>query len=225
MERISEITLDTTLPEVFAPGGDLAAAPAHVGASEVWMHRVTFRRPERYLIMAESGTGKSSMCSFIYGNRSDYRGTITFDGRDIRTFSKKDWAELRCRHLALLPQELRLFAPLTAMQNIMVKNRLTDRYSEAEIRRMLAELEVDHRADSPCARLSVGQQQRVALVRALAQPFDFLLLDEPVSHLDQRNNAVAAELVRRVCDQLDAAVVTTSVGNNLMLDKALSINL
>lgn len=203
----------------------MTAAPAHVGASEVWLHDVVFRRPQKYLVMAESGTGKSSMCSFIYGNRNDYRGTIAFDGRDIRTYSKSDWADLRCRHLALLPQELRLFGPLTAMQNILVKNRLTNRYTEQEIRLLLAELEVDHRADTPCALLSVGQQQRVALVRALAQPFDFLLLDEPVSHLDARNNAVAATLVSRVASEQQAAVITTSVGNNLLLDSAVSINL
>lgn len=213
---MDRITLDGVLPRVFA-GAE--AEGGHVAASEVWLRpRLTLTRPGTYMVEAESGTGKSSMCSFIYGNRHDYTGTITFDGRDIRTLTVNDWCGIRRRHLALLPQEMRLFDALTAIDNILIKNRLTDRYTEAEIRDMLAELEVDAKADTPAAKLSIGQQQRVALVRTLCQPFDFILLDEPVSHLDARNNAMAARLVTRVAAQNDAAIVTTSVGNPLNLD-------
>lgn len=225
-ERINIIELDNVVPQVFVPAdGDRSAMPAHVGASQVWLHRLELRRGRHYLIEAESGTGKSSLCSFIYGNRQDYNGTIRFDGRDIRTFSIADWSRLRCRHLALLPQELRLFDSLTAMQNILIKNRLTDCLTEQQIMDMLAELEVDNRAHVPVARLSVGQQQRVALVRALCQPFDFLLLDEPVSHLDARMNAVAAAMVERVAAERGAAIVTTSVGNHLAMSAPQPINL
>lgn len=68
------------------------------------------------------------------------------------------------------------------------------------------------------ATLSIGQQQRVAVVRALCQPFDFMLLDEPVSHLDERNNRAVADLVDEEAKACGAAVVATSVGYSLRLD-------
>ena len=107
----------------------------------------------------------------------------------------------------------------------MIKNRLTDFRSEAEIRSMLQQLEIDNRADYPAGRMSVGQCQRVAIIRALCQPFDFLLLDEPVSHLDERNNRLVASMVTEAADKLGAAIVTTSVGNHLLLDNVTLLTL
>lgn len=209
------ITLDNVIPEVFASG--IAVQP-HPGQSYVWERELTLGRPGRYLVAAESGTGKSSLCSYLYGNRSDYRGRILFDGRDIRTLTLEQWCQLRCDTLALLPQEMRIFGELTVMENIDIKNRLTRCKSRQQIIDMLDMLEVADKADTPARLLSIGQQQRVAIVRTLCQPFTFLLLDEPVSHLDARNNAVAARLIAREADARGAAVITTSVGNHLSLD-------
>jgi ABC-type lipoprotein export system ATPase subunit len=221
MNKIEKISLNNVLPRVFA--GSETDAP--VSLSQVWLHNVVFNRDNSYLVEAESGTGKSSMCSFIYGNRRDYLGNIYFNDTDIRQLSVSDWCEIRRRHLALLPQEMRLFAELTAVENIMIKNRLTDRYSEAEILRLLGELEIDNRANQLAARLSIGQQQRVAIVRTLCQPFDFIILDEPVSHLDARNNKTVAALVKRVADENHAGIITTSVGNPLLLENAQHVKL
>ena len=63
----------------------------------------------------------------------------------------------------------------------------------------------------------MGQQQRVAIIRALCQPYDFLLVDEPVSHLDARNNAAVAAMITEETAARDAAVIATSVGNKLSL--------
>lgn len=221
LPRIDTITLATVLPRVFAG----QEHEGHVAASEVWLRETVFTRPGRYMVEAESGTGKSSMCSFIYGSRRDFNGTILFNGRDTSTLSADEWCVIRRRHLALLPQELRLFPELTVMENILIKNRLTDRCSGSEIAAMLDLLGIAGKSREPAGRLSVGQQQRVALVRALCQPFDFLILDEPVSHLDVRNNATAAALVERVASANEAAVITTSVGNPLALDDAVHIRL
>lgn len=210
---IERITLARTLPAVFA--GCEKDAP--VCFSELWLHDVELTRGQRYLIHAESGTGKSSLCSFIYGNRRDYHGRILFDGRDTRLLDIAGWCALRRSSLALLPQEMRLFPELTVMENIMLKNSLTDFRSEHEIAQMLDELEIGAKASSKAAILSIGQQQRVAIVRALCQPFDFLLLDEPVSHLDSRNNAAAAAMIEREAAAQGAAIVATSVGNHLAL--------
>lgn len=210
------ISLRRLLPRVFR--GSEHEAP--VKDSQLWLHEgVEFRRGEYYVIEAESGTGKSSLCAFIYGSRHDYDGEILFDGVDSRGFGIDRWCELRRRSLAYLPQEMRLFPELTVMENITIKNRLTGFRSEADIRSMLSRLEVDNKADTPAGLLSVGQQQRVAIVRALCQPFDFLLIDEPVSHLDARNNLAVATLIDEEASRLGAAIIATSVGNKISLPK------
>ncbi len=218
---IDSIILNNVLPRVFA--GSENEPP--VKGSQVWLHKLEFRQSQSYLIEAESGTGKSSLCSFIYGNRGDYSGEILFDGVDVKSFSIARWCELRTHALALLPQEMRLFPELTVLENIQIKNRLTDYKTEGEILEMLRRLEISEKVHQQAAYLSVGQQQRVAIVRALCQPMDFLILDEPVSHLDERNNEIVAQLIQEEASAQNAGIIATSVGNkiNISFDEVISL--
>lgn len=209
------------MPRVFA--GSERELP--VKDSQVWLRELDFTAPNSYLIEAESGTGKSSLCSYIYGNRHDYSGEILFDGENIRTFSISQWCELRTRAIALLPQEMRLFPELTVKENILIKNRLTDFKTESEILEMLRRLEISEKTNQLVSRLSVGQQQRVAIVRALCQPFDFLILDEPVSHLDERNNKIVSSLIADEVKSQSASIIATSVGNKISLPFSIQISL
>lgn len=203
------IGLTHVLPAVFAGRED--------NDSEIWLRDLTFERGKHYLVSAESGTGKSSLCSYIYGYRNDYSGTISFDGKDIAGMTVKDWCDVRCNHIAYLPQELRLFPELTAMENVELKNRLTGFKSRDEILRLFELLGIPEKTDSSVSRLSIGQQQRVAIIRTLCQPFDFIVLDEPVSHLDATNNGIVAGLVTDEAKRQGAGVISTSVGNNVMI--------
>ena len=218
---IDTIILNNVLPRVFA--GSENEPP--VKGSQVWLHKLEFHRSQSYLIEAESGTGKSSLCSFIYGNRCDYSGEILFDGVNVKSFSIARWSKLRTHALALLPQEMRLFPELTVLENIQIKNRLTDYKTEGEILEMLRRLEISEKVHQQAAYLSVGQQQRVAIVRALCQPMDFLILDEPVSHLDERNNEIVAQLIQEEASAQNAGIIATSVGNkiNISFDKEISL--
>lgn len=209
-----KISLRRVLPRVFRD----MAGDARVKASELWLREeLDFVRGGHYVIEAESGTGKSSLCSFLYGARCDYDGAIFFDGVDIRGFSIDDWCGLRRLSLAYMPQEMCLFPELTVMENIEIKNRLTAYRSADEIMRLLDRLEIAGKVDETVRRLSVGQQQRVAIIRSLCQPFDFLLIDEPVSHLDARNNCAVASLVEEEAARQGAAVIATSVGNKIAM--------
>lgn len=211
---IEKITINNLLPEVFAD----ERSDKRIATSQIWLQHLTFEKPLSYLIYAESGTGKSSLCAYLYGSRRDYEGTILFDGNDVRDYSPEKWSQLRKSALAYLPQQLSLFPELTAIDNVLIKNRLTDYYSETDIRHMFEQLSIDNRADTVAGRLSIGQQQRVAIVRALAQPFDFLLLDEPVSHLDARNNSIVAAMITSHAESRHASIIATSVGNHLSID-------
>ncbi|MBQ7205947.1 MAG: ATP-binding cassette domain-containing protein [Muribaculaceae bacterium] len=207
---MEQIALNNTLPRVFA---------GHDGIhSDVWLQDITLERGKRYLVSAESGTGKSSMCSYIYGYRQDYSGTITFDGQDILQLSIAQWCDVRQRHIAYLAQDMRLFGELTAIENVELKNRLTDFKSRDEILRLFEAMGIPDKVDSLASKLSIGQQQRVAIIRTLCQPCDFILLDEPVSHLDDENNRIVADLVTQEAARQGAGIIATSVGNHLKME-------
>ena len=207
---MNNITLHNTLPNVFKGREDTG--------SDIWLRDVTFERGKKYLISAESGTGKSSMCSYIYGYRIDYSGTFAFDKRDIKTLSISEWCEIRTRHIAYLAQEMRLFPELTAMENIMLKNSITNHKTKQEIIAMMEQLGIGEKVNSLVAKLSIGQQQRVAIIRTLCQPCDFILLDEPVSHLDEKNNIIVANMVTAEAEHQGAGIISTSVGNNVKIN-------
>ena len=115
---MNRIHLRQTLPQVFADRDAIT--------SDVWHRDITFHKGKRYLIEAASGTGKSSLCSYVYGYRNDYQGIINFDERNIRSLSVNDWTDIRKHSLSILFQELRIFPELTAIENIQLKNRLTN---------------------------------------------------------------------------------------------------
>ena len=186
--------------------------------SDVWLRDITLEHGKRYLISAESGTGKSSMCSYIYGYRQDYSGTIAFDGQDIRSLTVAQWCGIRQRHIASLPQDMRLFGELTAMENVELKNRITGFKSREDIIKLFEMMGIADKVDSLASKLSIGQQQRVAIIRTLCQPCDYILLDEPVSHLDDENNRIVADLIVQEAERQGAGVIATSVGNHLKID-------
>lgn len=207
---MKKITLQNTLPEVFAGRNQVT--------SDVWHQELTFERGNFYLVEAASGTGKSSLCSYIYGYRNDYQGIICFDENNIRNLSVKDWVDIRKHSLSMLFQDLRLFTELTAMENVQLKNSLTGFKKKKEIKTMFEELGIADKLNVPVGKLSFGQQQRVALIRTLCQPFDFLFMDEPVSHLDEGNSSIMARILSEEAQHQGAGVVVTSIGKHLELD-------
>lgn len=206
---MTHITLHHTLPRVFQQRTDIH--------SDVWLQDVTFERGRFYLIQAASGTGKSSLCSYLTGYRRDYSGSISFDGRDVSSLRTCDWTNLRQRSLSHVFQELRLFPELTAWENVQIKNQLTHHKTEADIEVWFQALGIADKRDVKLARMSFGQQQRVAILRALCQPFDFLLADEPVSHLDKDNCCIVRDIIMQEAHQQGAGVIVTSIGYHMDL--------
>lgn len=211
---LEEITIDRLLPNVFKGMENTSK----IRDSRIWdAPSFSFKRNCRICIHAESGGGKSSLLSFIYGQRNDYSGKILFDGKNIRSLYIQEFTDIRRYAIALLPQEMRLFPELTVYENIALKNNLTGRKSREEIIEMLKVLGIQEKESTRVGKLSIGQQQRVAIIRTLCQPFDFIFLDEPVSHLDERNNRIVADLIEREASRQKAGIITTSVGNHLLL--------
>ncbi len=208
--RMERISFENVLPQVFAHRNDLE--------SDVWKQNIVFEKGHLYLVEAESGKGKSTFCSYVIGYRHDYSGRILFDDRDISGLKVPDWVDMRKSHLSHLFQELRLFPELTAYENVEIKNQLSARKTRAQIIDMFERLGIPDKVDVKIGQMSFGQQQRVAMIRALAQPFDFLLADEPISHLDDSNSEIMGEMMMEEARSQGAGVIVTSIGKHIELD-------
>ena len=203
------IRLKGVMPEVF--NGQVPSDPV----SDVWGTDLLFEKGKSYLIKAASGRGKSSLCSYIYGLRDDYQGTIMFDDTPVPSVRSSKWNEIRQNHIGVLFQDLRLFGDLNAVENVMIKAGLTSYCDEKKAVDMLCELGLSDRLDRPVRLLSFGQQQRVAFVRMLCQKADFWLLDEPVSHLDIDNASVMVKMLEREAKLSGAGLLVTTIGHDL----------
>lgn len=179
-----------------------------VAGSDIYLQpSVRFEQGKKYMICARSGHGKTSLLNFIYGSNLHYDGQIIFTPHS----SFLTPHSLRLRHLSYLFQDLRLFPELTALENVQIKNSLTGHKSDADIEAMLDALLPAGKKHQPLRTLSLGQRQRVAAVRALCQPFDFLLLDEPFSHLDHETAQQVAAMTLREVEAQGASLLLTSL--------------
>ena len=179
---------------------------SEVAGSDIYLQSsVRFEHGRKYMVCARSGHGKTSLLNFIYGSNTHYEGTINFHEEGLDTL------ELRRHRLSYLFQDLRLFPELTALENVQIKNSLTGFKSAAQIEAMLDSVLAPEKKHQPVATLSLGQRQRVAAVRALCQPFEFLLMDEPFSHIDHANGEAVAAMVLSEVEAQGAGLIVTAL--------------
>lgn len=207
---MDKIQFNSVIPKVFSQLPSLE--------SEVWNTDITFEKGHLYLIEADSGKGKSTFCSYIVGYRHDYSGQVLFDAQDTKGFKVSEWVNIRKKHISHLFQELRLFPELTAFENVQIKNKLTNFKSENQIKAWFEALGIEEKLDVKVGLLSFGQQQRVAMIRALVQPFDFILADEPISHLDDKNSEIMGKIMLDEAQAQGAGVIVTSIGKHMNLN-------
>ena len=194
-----ELSLQSIIPTYFGS--------ARANNSEVWGKELTFTKGEYIKIVAPSGSGKTSLMHFLYGMRNEYLGNITYAKKDIKNFSIEDFANIRKDHVSIVFQDLRLFAEQTVWENIELKRQLNPFHPPERITEMAERLGIGDKLKSKSRICSYGEQQRIAIIRALMQPFDFLLLDEPFSHLDNQNSQLAMGLMLEEGAKRNASII------------------
>lgn len=187
----------------------------NIGDSLFKFGSIVLKQSCSYVFAAPSGKGKSTLLSYLYGLRSDYKGSILYGNTFLQNKTIKEWTIYRQRLFAMVFQDLRLFGNLTAIDNIKIKNNLTAFKTETEIQEMANSLGVAELLKRKIKTLSMGQQQRIAIIRALCQPFDWVLLDEPFSHLDAVNTERCMTLIETECRMQKAGMILTSLGEDL----------
>ena len=186
----------------------------HHGVNSIWGNHIELNEGKRIMLNASSGKGKSTFTTTSIGLRRDYEGELLYDNQNIKELDPDDWAEIRTSKISVVFQDLQLFPKLSVQENLLLKNGLTDTYTESELKQFLEKLEIENKWEQKCGLLSMGQQQRVAIVRGLAQPYSWLIMDEPFSHLDIENTNRCLELIHNRTVEQNAGFVLTTLGDD-----------
>jgi len=179
----------------------------------IWGNDYKWKSPQKTLLNAVSGKGKSTFIGVLSGIRTDFEGELIINNISTKQFSNTNWAELRVNSIATVYQDLQLFLELTILENLQVKNNLTNHFSDEELLSLIDKVGLTAHMSKKCNLLSLGQQQRVAILRALCQPFKILLMDEPFSHLDTANEAIIVEVLKTELDKNQAGLIITTLGD------------
>lgn len=183
------------------------------GEKSIWGAKFLLNKGEKVVLNASSGKGKTTLTHTLAGIRKDYDGQLKFDEQQLSEITPDEWANYKSEHISFVFQDLQLFPELTVQENLHVKNRLTNTFTDDEFLSMLDQLGVKDKWDVPCKLLSMGQQQRVAIIRSLAQPFDWIILDEPFSHLDEDNTQKCLRMIDQRCNDIGAGFILTTLGD------------
>lgn len=182
--------------------------------SGIWKSNKTFNQGEYLFVQAPSGTGKTTLVHILYGLRRDYEGQVKWDNHLLSGTDKEDLASLRSKNISVIFQDMRLFPELTAGENLEIKRRLTNTVTSEQAAEWVSRLGIKDKMNAAAYTLSYGEQQRVAIIRALLQPFDWLLMDEPFSHLDHANIDKARSLIAEVVKQRGAGMLIADLDEN-----------
>lgn len=186
-----------------------------VSESEIWGENIEFNPTDSILVHAPSGKGKSTLLHLIYGLRKDFSGSLILGDISSEKIGSGDWESLRAQKLSILFQDLRLFPHLTAQENLSLLPAVSE--NRPLIEEMCQQLNIGSLLEQKVCTLSHGQRQRFALIRSLLKPITWLLLDEPFSHLDEKNTEAAVRLIEQIRAKDNFGLIQTSLSQRSFL--------
>lgn len=182
--------------------------------SQIWLQELTFLPEQKIQIVAPSGSGKTSLIHFLYGMRTNFEGAILLNGINTKNINAQTLSNIRATEMSIVFQDLRLFKTHTAQENITVKKQLAEYNTSMPITQMAAALGIANKLEQPAGTCSFGEQQRIAIIRALQQPFSVIILDEPFSHLDEANSQKAMALITEEANKRKASIILADLKAN-----------
>ena len=199
------------MPEPALSIRDLSFAYPGAGWS-LRVPRLEVAAGEQVLLVGGSGRGKSTLLQLIAGLHATEAGSIAVAGTDLAALRGAARDTARGRSIGMIFQTFNLLHGFSALDNVLAAlmfSALPPAQHEERARALLGRLGIPD-PDAPVDRLSVGQQQRVAVARALAARPALVLADEPTASLDPENTAAAMDLIQAACREDGAALLCTS---------------
>ena len=167
---------------------------------------------ERMLLLGQSGTGKTTLLHVLCGMLRAQAGTVEVAGRDLCASSDRDLDVWRGQELGIVFQRAHFVQSLSLEENLALPHQLTQGRVPAEVLErmasMLDRLGIAHRAQARPHELSVGEQQRASIARALLHQPKVVFADEPTSALDDENAAAVMDILDREAADATLVVVT-----------------
>ena len=189
------------------------------------LHDVSFEieQGEICVIVGESGAGKTTLLNILGGMDSLTEGTILVGSRDLSSFDSKELTEYRRRDVGFVFQFYNLIPNLTALENIQIAAMLTR--EALEPRRVLEQVGLAGRAGNFPAQLSGGEQQRIAIARALAKNPKLLLCDEPTGALDYQTGKAILKLLQDTSrsQNMTVIIITHNKALRAMADRVIRV--
>lgn len=171
----------------------------------------TLAAGEQVALRGESGSGKTTFLNLIAGILAADSGRVMIDGVDLTGLGEPQRDRLRAEKIGYIFQTFNLLQGFTVLENVVLGMSFGPRGADrAQARAMLERVGLGHRLDHFPRQLSTGQQQRVAVARALANRPKLVLADEPTGNLDRRHGREALALIREVCREQQAALLLVS---------------
>jgi len=166
-----------------------------------------------YVIMGHSGSGKSTLIQ-ILGLLDDLTdGLLYVNGQEVSDYSENDKADIRKNEIGFVFQSFYLNPKLTAIENVMlpmyINNSIDSKDRRKNALKLLTRFGLENRINHYPKELSGGEQQRIAIARALANNPSFILADEPTGNLDVKNEEIVYNTLRNLADSGKAIVVVS----------------
>ncbi len=163
---------------------------------------------EQVVLVGSSGGGKTSLLNVISGISSPDRGSVAVDGTEITRLPEVARDRFRAERIGFVFQTFNLLPAFSALENVLLGMGFSGkRVDVRQARSLLERVGLGHRMTHRPPQLSVGEQQRVAVARALANRPSLLLADEPTANVDVRNQDVILGLIREACAESKVALL------------------
>ena len=168
------------------------------------------RAGESVAVTGPSGSGKSTLLHVLGGLDRPDQGQITFAGQDLRGMNSESLAKWRNRHLGFVFQFHYLLPEFSAIENVMMPALIQgqdNKETESRARILMERIGLVHRLHHRPSELSGGEQQRVAVARAIMNKPSLLMADEPTGNLDEQNTLILMDLLRSMCKTEGMALI------------------
>jgi putative ABC transport system ATP-binding protein len=167
------------------------------------------RKGEWVSIMGPSGSGKTTLLNIIGGLDKPSKGLVRISGTEITGLNSKELTRFRRENIGFIFQQFHLVPYLTALENVLLAQYFHSIVVEKEAIEALERVGLKHRLTHLPTQMSGGEQQRVAVARALANEPDILLADEPTGNLDQKNGKMVLDLLQSLNDEGNTILMIT----------------
>ncbi len=172
--------------------------------------QLTLAAGEQVALRGASGTGKTTLLHVIAGIVRPDAGSVRVAGEDVARFDEAARDAWRAQHVGYVFQTFNLLQGFSALENVALASMFAGPAKVERARELLERVGLAGRLDYLPRKLSIGQQQRVAVARALVNSPQLVLADEPTGNLDRANAEAALALLRETCSESGAALLVVS---------------